>query len=51
MSDVKHPEKLDEAYRWLDKAIEFEADESKSDRFVEMAIKKAAALEDEAFAD
>ena len=51
MSTVKHPEKIEEAYRWLDKAVAFEADEGKSDKFVEMALKKAVALEDEAFTD
>ena len=51
MSTVKHPEKIEEANRWLDKAVAFEGDESKSEKMVEMAFKKAVTLEDEAFAD
>lgn len=42
------PEKMSEAHRWLDKAVAFEADETKTEKMVELAFTKALKLEREA---
>ena len=44
-SDLTKEENLAEAERWLNKAVEFEADEKRSDKHVEMALNKAHAHE------